>query len=634
MMSGKAKLTLIVLLSLTVLFGVGLVAWKISRGRRDTPLTRAPPTALNVLHFNDGYDVRSTPRFLTRWLERKDKDTLTLFSGDIISPSLVSNQMKGDQFIPFLKFSDTQLAVPGNHEYDFGEEVFEAWMAKGSTKWILANLKMKSDPTVGASKLVEHDIRTLNGWKVGVFGLVDTNWQKSCKLDASKFEYEPFDEAAKRKAAELRKLGADLVFVISHMANVSDEKLLSDDNGVDMVFGGHDHIFYLRRINNKILLKSGTDFDNFSQTKLFFTDKPPGGDYCDEKCADFNYLLDEELNDDQVFFNFTLPRGNRYLNVAIEKVKVVAEDPRHSDMQNYIHNEVDPKIHEFLQPMVRVDTKLDTRETTIQDRETAVGNFFADLARAHYGTDLGLVNAGIFKSEKLFDKNIFLRKIDLMKIFPYKRDVFITVDLKGSEILEVLEDSLKPYPKPSPRFLSFSGLTYEVNPHAEPGKRVVEGSAHVDEVPLDLEKSYSVAMVSGLKHPQFGIELLKTKEPTNPEAERLEPAALFEHFTKLPEVAANVQEFEVLKKQFPNHTYSKIVSIPVKTPENPVERFTYDGAEAVGDTARLHHLSPEALKRLRSFALAGEVVNVDGRNIWAISPVVDKRFKLVGKVIV
>lgn len=632
----KKQLILIVLLSIPVIIGLVLLGLRHS-GRRSsgpTPITESPPDALNILHFNDGYDVRKTPRFLTKWLERKDENTLTLFSGDIISPSLISNYMKGNQFVPFMKISDVQFAVPGNHEYDFGEEQFEAFIAQAQTKWLLANLKVKGEASKSASNLAEHFVKTIRNTKIGIFGLIDTAWQKSNKLDASKFDYEPFDEAAKRKSAELKALGCQFIFVLTHMSNASDEKLLSDDNGIDVVFGGHDHIFFIKRLNDKLLVKSGTDFENFSHVKLFLSDKPPEQPYfCDSACKKYDFLLDEEVNDNQVFFNFTMPRQNKFLNVVIEKIKMVFEDDKNDEMKEYIRSTVDPQIKDFLLPMVRFDTKVDTRESNIQNREIAVGNFFADLARATYGTNLGVVNAGIFKAEKLFDKNTFFRKIDLMKVFPYKRDVVIVVELTGQEIIQVIETSLSKYPKPNAQFLSWSGLVYEFDPKKEAGHRVVAESIMVDGVPLDLDKQYSVAMVSGLQHPQFGIDLLKAKTSVTPEAERLEPIALFETFAKLAEDSQNFDEFMLLKELFPEQTFTKTVSV-IKSKGGGSNRLTSVSSEEVNDSSKLESLSAVALKRLKRMALADQILTIDGRNIFAIAPVVEGRIKMAKAVLV
>lgn len=627
-MDGKTKFYItLVLVNICFLALAGLVTYKLLHGTVDSPITRAPDSALNIVHFNDGYDIRKTPRFMTRYLERMDKETLSVFSGDILNPSLISNYIKGDQFIKFMHIAKVQFAVPGNHEYDFGEERFEHFKKLLQTNWLIANLKLKSDPNKSVSDLSEHAITELNGIKIGIFGLIDDNWMNSCKgLDFSKFEYESFDKAAVRVSAYLKNEGCTMIFLVSHMSNISDEKVLTDDNSVDLILGGHDHIFYIRRLNNKVLVKSGSDFEYFSQLKVFFSKESPSTEYCNESCLDYKYLLDEEKNANQVFFNFTLPRKDGLLlNVAIEKVEIQNDDVKHSEMWNYIETEIDPLVRDYLVPIFKLGTKLDAREMQLGNRQIAIGNFFADLAASYYGTEIGIVNGGIFKSEKIFPKDSFFKRIDLLKIFPYQRDLFVIVDLTGQEIIDAIEEGLQVYPKYSAKFLSISGVKFTFRKSAEPFKRVVLESVIVLNAPINLEKTYSVVLNSGLKHKQFGNKVLIPKVVKNEEKDQISPVELIEKFSKLTDSQQNVDEFNVFKSQFSDFNFEKLSLFSNLSEKKGLGNLMLIDMMNEDKTAELNKLSSESMKRLRMFSLAKEIVQVDNRNIFKIEPKLDKR---------
>ena len=51
-------------------------------------------------------------------------NTLYLFDGDMISPSLLSGLDQGANTIQLTNVVPFDLAVPGNHEFDFGPSVF------------------------------------------------------------------------------------------------------------------------------------------------------------------------------------------------------------------------------------------------------------------------------------------------------------------------------------------------------------------------------------------------------------------------------------------------------------------------------------------------------------------------------
>jgi 5'-nucleotidase len=88
------------------------------------------PHHLNIIHFNDVYNIESretdpvggAPRFITaiETVMRQSPDpTIVLFSGDAISPSSISMLVKGKQMIEILNECHLSCACLGNH--DFGE---------------------------------------------------------------------------------------------------------------------------------------------------------------------------------------------------------------------------------------------------------------------------------------------------------------------------------------------------------------------------------------------------------------------------------------------------------------------------------------------------------------------------------
>lgn len=37
---------------------------------------------------------------------------------------------------------------------------------------------------------------------------------------------------------------------------------------IDLILGGHDHVYYSEMVNDVFMLKSGTDFEDFSDLKV------------------------------------------------------------------------------------------------------------------------------------------------------------------------------------------------------------------------------------------------------------------------------------------------------------------------------------------------------------------------------
>ena len=81
--------------------------------------------SFNIIHFNDAYDVVKTPQFVKQVGKFINESTLVLFSGDIYSPSRLTNYLKGNQFDNFLQRFKISAAVLGNHELDLKYEAFK-----------------------------------------------------------------------------------------------------------------------------------------------------------------------------------------------------------------------------------------------------------------------------------------------------------------------------------------------------------------------------------------------------------------------------------------------------------------------------------------------------------------------------
>lgn len=59
-----------------------------------------------------------------------------------------------------------------------------------------------------------------------------------------------------------------MVIALTHMMKYNDIQLAKQVKGIDLILGGHDHLIASEKINQAVLVKSGTDFKNFSIIKI------------------------------------------------------------------------------------------------------------------------------------------------------------------------------------------------------------------------------------------------------------------------------------------------------------------------------------------------------------------------------
>lgn len=170
------------------------------------------------------------------------------------------------------------VACLGNHDLDFGVAQMEKLIEKTQPcPWLISNLfdKATNEPI---GHLREHfckEIRIKDSdktLKVGFFGLMEFEWLCTlCPLVTEELEYREFVECAQKMSHLLREVHkCDLVVALTHMRVPNDRKLASLVPSVDFVLGGHDHS-YVAEVDQKtgvFVIKSGTDFEEFSNIKI------------------------------------------------------------------------------------------------------------------------------------------------------------------------------------------------------------------------------------------------------------------------------------------------------------------------------------------------------------------------------
>src|SRR5215207_3334700 len=101
--------------------------------------------------------------------QRAEGPTLFVHSGDTISPSLLSGIDKGAHVVDILNHMGIDIMVPGNHEFDFGPDIFRARMAEVKFPVISSNIR-EPDGSQPANTL-DQKIVEVEGLKIGFYGL-------------------------------------------------------------------------------------------------------------------------------------------------------------------------------------------------------------------------------------------------------------------------------------------------------------------------------------------------------------------------------------------------------------------------------------------------------------------------------
>ncbi|MCB1518329.1 MAG: 5'-nucleotidase C-terminal domain-containing protein [Hyphomicrobiaceae bacterium] len=427
-----------------------------------TTAARAEEVKLTLLLVSDLYEMAvdnarggfSRAAAVARDERANDENVLYIHAGDAISPSLFSGFDKGEHVIELLNMEPPDIFVPGNHEYDFGKDVFMQRMADLKSEKLAANLR-NSDGSV-IPGFADNEMFDFNGLKVGVIGL--TAEDSPVKSSPGDLQITGTMQALEAQSALMREAGADLVVAVAHAGVKLDEEMLNSGLA-DIILSGDDHTLHIYDIGTSILAEAQSDAYKMVALDIDAIIEGTGED------RDFSWGVEYRIIDTA---GYAVPSD------YAEKV---------ASLQGELDKELDV-------PVGIVTTPLDSRRAMVRTQETAIGNLIADAMRDAVQADVAITNGGGIRADREYDANYQLTRKEVLTELPFG-NLTLKIEVTGADIIAALENGLQAAPEAIGRFPQVSGLTVVYDPAKEPGSRVV--SVKVGDADLDPNATYSLA---------------------------------------------------------------------------------------------------------------------------------------------
>ncbi|MSP90114.1 MAG: bifunctional metallophosphatase/5'-nucleotidase [Alphaproteobacteria bacterium] len=436
---------------------------------------------VTFLHTNDVYEiapVRGMGGFapLMTALKRERAaapHSMTTFGGDLISPSLMSGLTKGSQMIEMMNAIGLDIAVLGNHEFDFGDDVLKARMAESKFPWIATNV-------VGAdgkpfNNALALSVKEFGGIKFGFFGIT-TPETTSLASPGKDTKFLPIVATAEKAVADLKAQGAEIVVALTHLTIAEDRDMVRRVKGVNLVLGGHDHDPITYYEGGVLVHKAGYDAHYLAAVDLTVTRTPQ------QQGA---------------------PRYTVVPAWRMTAINALTPDP---EIAALVKKHTDKLDVELNVPVGKTATALDSRRNEVRAAEAAIGNLFADAVREAVGGEIGLVNGGGIRGDKTYDAGVTLTRKDVLTELPFGNKT-VLIELSGADLKAAMEHSVSQVEQKQGRFMQLSGMTLVYDPKQPAGARVVE--IKVGGQPLDATRIYKVATNEYVYDGGDGFEVLK-----------------------------------------------------------------------------------------------------------------------------
>lgn len=375
---------------------------------------------------------------------------LYLFDGDMLSPSLISGFDKGQNTVELTNLVPFDLAVPGNHEFDFGPANFAEKMKASKYPWAAVNI-------TGIEGLGGVAMKELAGMKIALVPVAqDTSPEVA---DTQGLTFAPTVDSAIAAAKAAREAGADLVVGVVQTDEYNDLKLIHS-KAFDVILSGDDHHY-------------ATYYDGVTAYVETSVDA--------RMLAPLDLTVDVTETDGKRVVKWT--PAFRFIDTS-----TVTPDPETQKLVDGYKSDLDARLSAVVGTS---ETAMDSRRNVVRGEESAMGNLIADAMRAAVGADVAIMNGGGIRGDRTYDAGVQLTRRDILTELPFGNTVQLT-EIPGSQLLGALENAVSQVEKGSGRFAQVSGLTFTYDASAEPGHRVSE--VLVAGKPLEAATLYKVAV--------------------------------------------------------------------------------------------------------------------------------------------
>ncbi len=421
---------------------------------------------LTILHINDfhgrvfplsdkqadGMRPMGGAAYLAAMIEteraRNPRGVILLSAGDMFQGTPISDVFQGRPVLEMMNGLHFDAMTLGNHEFDWGRTALAGTIKNAAFPMLSANIVDRAGNFLSGVR--PYIIVQRKGIKIAVIGLTTPETVYATKAENVR-DLTFLDPVAvlPRLLTEVKRKGAVLVVLLTHLGLDEDKRLAASVEGVDVIVGGHSHTVV-------------TDPVTVGRTLIV-----QAGFYG-------LYLGVLELTIDE--------RTGRIETATTQgELKAVSAGP-HDPFDGQVARIADGYREKTGAIFRQVVGEAGVALTRHADRESVLGDVVADAMRESAGTEIAIQNSGALRAD------IPAGRITMEQVYtalPFD-DVLVAMDLSGAALLGLCEKSIAR----NKGMLQVSGM--EVRYHAGGAGKKWGTEVRVNGVPLDASRMYRV----------------------------------------------------------------------------------------------------------------------------------------------
>lgn len=434
---------------------------------------------VDLLQINDVYEIAGLDSgriggmarvaTLKKQLLQKNRNTMLLMAGDFISPSVFNSvkqdgkRVNGKQMINVMNAAGVDLAVFGNHEFDFDlyslqQRINESWF-----EWVASNVSNIIPSGKVPFKKNNTDIRSVykmtfndddgTSFTVGFFGITTPD---NTGGDPGYAEYDKDMIATAREKYNELSSSCDAVIAVTHLDLTDDKKLATEIPGLTAIIGGHEHDMQFEKVGNVYITKAHANAKSAFHLKIVYNkNNSPKVTVIPELVC-----IDNSIEEDCL----TKSIGSKWMETAMQFFRDSGFVPDRIVCEGFNY-------------------KLDGRDMSVRQKQTNLTKLITDAmlaATKGKGTQIAMMNAGSIRVDDII--NPPTTEYAFLRALPYG-GVIYSAQMRGWFIKNLMDTAYK---------LQSQGGFIQYSDNVDIAKKTINGK------PIDSLLPYTVAVTEYL----------------------------------------------------------------------------------------------------------------------------------------
>ena len=198
-------------------------------------------------------------------------------------------------------------------------------------------------------------------------------------------------------------------------------------------------------------------------------------------------------------------------------------------------------------PVLITETEIDFKFNTIRNYESGFATWISNLINIDMGCDCCFFNSGSFRSDRVYPAGYVFTLEDIYEIFPILT-IFCHLEMTGTMILRMLENSVSKWPALEGRYLQLGGIKMKFDPSKEEGSRVIDGSVLIKDNLLEKDRTYCVCTTDYMTLGRDGYDVLKEAKMIIDEENGPNMLDIISDYLDIPNKKENREEIDKFKQ--------------------------------------------------------------------------------------